>query len=670
MVASSSYQVLTFNLAAASVRKVSHNGRDYLVAPASLIVPGVLNGSDGPGYYPPDETSRNVASWDDMPIVVYHPTKDGQPIAAQDPQHREHVGKSTVGFLKNTRFKDRLLSEAWFDKKQVENYDAQLPQWAKMLPRLNSNTPIEVSTGLHVDRDETPGVCPKTGRPYNWVARNHRPDHLAVLPDQKGACSVADGCGVVMNTENSNPEGVNQYTKGGSARFEGKAADGTVEGGFDVKIIDPHSNAHEVGKTEGKGKKARMYDKNGYSHIPMALVERPEQKRLSGEIRPAKQFQAYHHTLRPIQNAAKEESEGRWVTLPNGAHIQIKDGEIVKGPKIDSKKKDFRDKTSDAKTTSLDKKDKSSTWEKSGETSKGSNTSERDLSKGGPSKPDFRDRVSDAKVRPGSVKNAGKFGNPQHLETGKFQPHGSGTGKGEVHEAAKEGRHGKKCECGSECEKCKQSTTNGDMTMATTKLPETERQGLVNKIVANCDCHESEQGKALGIVNQFSDATLMKLNAMMDSKDDNSKVESAVESEPEPKDKKEKEAVPPQFAKNQQAEFESQFVKNLGFESLGHIKATLNVAKKVEYRERKALLERIVANVETSKKESVWNRYKERDLEELQGIVDLLPVRQVANQDEQRIPNYSGAPGYTAPVENAGGGEEDILDTPVMNWKD
>ena len=40
----------------ASVRRESLHGRSYLVAPTTLIVPGVLNGSMGPLYYPPEDT--------------------------------------------------------------------------------------------------------------------------------------------------------------------------------------------------------------------------------------------------------------------------------------------------------------------------------------------------------------------------------------------------------------------------------------------------------------------------------------------------------------------------------------------------------------------------------------------------------------------------------------
>ena len=59
---------------------------------------------------------------------------------------------------------------------------------------------MELSTGLFTDNDETAGVSPK-GRNYEAVARNHRPDHMAVLPDQVGACSINDGCGVLVNEE-------------------------------------------------------------------------------------------------------------------------------------------------------------------------------------------------------------------------------------------------------------------------------------------------------------------------------------------------------------------------------------------------------------------------------------------------------------------------------------
>ncbi len=607
MVASSSIQLLTFNLAAASVRKVTHNGRDYLVAPASLIVPGVLNGSDGPGYYPPDETSRNVASWDDMPIVVYHPTKDGQPIAAQDPQHREHVGKSTVGFLKNTRFKDRLLSEAWFDVAQTQNYDAQLPQWAKMMPRLTSNQPIELSTGLHVDRDETPGKCPKTGRAYTWVARNHRPDHLAVLPDQRGACSIQDGCGVVMNTNNA-------------------------------------------------------------------------------------------------------EDEGQWVTLPNGVHVQVKDGEIVKGPKIKSeyKSKEEADKA-------LDKHSKSNKTHKF------------------PHGPNILEGSETSTEK--ATFNAGKYGNPQHREHGKFLPHGSGTGKGDVHEAAVDGH--KKCGCGGDCDKCKKAVENsnpegcnqykdcagaageaskkaaksgkkedheaavkahekaaehapgdnerlnhwdsashhefkakditsvrsgsfqdarkqagtrqiradegrlpkrnqGEVTMAT--ISSAERQGLVNKIVANCQC----EGNDTSVINSLSDAALMQLNAMAEAapEDDSEVVEEEAVT---PKGKfAPKGKVPPQFAKNSSQMSDQEYLDM----APPNIRRAIVNSLKIERAARQQLIGKLVANAAEASRPKYETFLSNKSLDELETLVEMIPAG-VQNRETDSLfgPVFLGAAG-------------------------
>jgi len=90
----------------------------------------------------------------------------------------------------------------------------------------------------------------------------------------------------------------NQFTSGQTVRFEGASADGKVSGGMDVKVINPHSNSHLVTHTEGKGKNLRMYE-GGIRHIPTVTVERPAS---TGSFpRPAKQFEAYEHTLQRLK---------------------------------------------------------------------------------------------------------------------------------------------------------------------------------------------------------------------------------------------------------------------------------------------------------------------------------------------------------------------------------
>lgn len=181
-------EALTANLGAA--RQVTQGNRQYLVAPITLIVPGVLNGSQGPLLYPPDEVAKNPGAWNDVPIVVYHPPAvNGLGQSARDP---DVLGKQSVGRLYHATSNGKLTAEAWFDVERLKAVDD------RVLRALNLGEKIEVSTGLGLDREVAPpGSTHTDGRPYTHVARNYQPDHLAVLPDQVGACSIKDGCGVL-----------------------------------------------------------------------------------------------------------------------------------------------------------------------------------------------------------------------------------------------------------------------------------------------------------------------------------------------------------------------------------------------------------------------------------------------------------------------------------------
>lgn len=82
----------------------------------------------------------------------------------------------------------------------------------------------------------------------------------------------------------------NQFSEGQTVRFDGKSADDKVNGFMDVKVINTHSNKDKVDRVEGKGRRARIYDKEGRQHLPTATVENSR----------GKQFEAYHHTLSAV----------------------------------------------------------------------------------------------------------------------------------------------------------------------------------------------------------------------------------------------------------------------------------------------------------------------------------------------------------------------------------
>lgn len=169
------------------VKRTVVNGRKYLLADATLIIPGVLNGSQGPLFYPDYEVARNPSAWNGIAIVVNHPSDNrGNPLSGKDPEVIQRWG---IGWVSNSRIEDgKHRARLWFDEERTKAVDKRIYE------RLINNKAIELSTGLHTDKDWQDGI--HEGRQYIAIARNYQPDHLAILPDMPGACSVRDGCGV------------------------------------------------------------------------------------------------------------------------------------------------------------------------------------------------------------------------------------------------------------------------------------------------------------------------------------------------------------------------------------------------------------------------------------------------------------------------------------------
>ncbi len=170
------------------IRHDTLEGRKYIVAPVVMLVEGVVNGSKGALYYPGSELGKTPVVWDHKPIVVYHPEMNGQAISACSPAVIE---SRKVGMLLNTKYDTKLRAEAWFEEEKMKKVDPRVYE------ALEKGEMMEVSTGLFTDNVQKPG---KFGdKQYDAVATNYRPDHLAILPDKVGACSIADGAGLLAN---------------------------------------------------------------------------------------------------------------------------------------------------------------------------------------------------------------------------------------------------------------------------------------------------------------------------------------------------------------------------------------------------------------------------------------------------------------------------------------
>jgi hypothetical protein len=169
----------------------THQGKKHLIVPVIMMVEGVHHGSHGPLLHQINELGHFPEAWNGMPIVINHPEIDGQPVSANDPEIME---QQTIGRVYHTKVDGhRLRAEAWIDEEKLQQLSAEL------LAQFQKGELIEVSLGMFSDEEKVTGDW--NGETYEAIARNHRPDHLALLPGGVGACSCADGCGIRLNKE-------------------------------------------------------------------------------------------------------------------------------------------------------------------------------------------------------------------------------------------------------------------------------------------------------------------------------------------------------------------------------------------------------------------------------------------------------------------------------------
>jgi len=172
-----------------AVRTEMHEQKEYLVVPVVMMVEGVHSGSRGPVLHTASELGKIPESWNGIPVTVNHPQDDnGKYISANSPNV---LRKYAIGIIFNTHMDgDQLKAEAWIEVDKLRAFsDVEI--------YLNEQRALDVSVGVFSEDDPTEGVW--NGEEYQSIARNHRPDHLALLPGGTGACSWGDGCGIRNN---------------------------------------------------------------------------------------------------------------------------------------------------------------------------------------------------------------------------------------------------------------------------------------------------------------------------------------------------------------------------------------------------------------------------------------------------------------------------------------
>lgn len=167
-------------------RKERRDGKNYLVVEGVAIVEGVLNGY----LVPLEEFGAFVHDWNGVPISINHP-KDG---SAKVP----NADVPIVGSFYHAEIDPegkRLVGEFWLDESALRKTD----EGKKIIKVIENNQLLEVSTGYFASAEMIPGTF--DNQVYVGIHRDIHPDHVALLPNATGACSIDDGCGLNRNQD-------------------------------------------------------------------------------------------------------------------------------------------------------------------------------------------------------------------------------------------------------------------------------------------------------------------------------------------------------------------------------------------------------------------------------------------------------------------------------------
>lgn len=173
--------------ATGTMRTEMDGAKEYLVFPVVALMEGVVHAvnSEHPEFVSVATLQKAAASWNDKPIVIGHPVKDGKQCSANATDILDARG---IGMIRNSRVEGKkLLQDAWVEKSKVKQLNPN------MYNRLLAGSHEEVSVGAFVVTDEKAGKWSE--KPYKGSWLDISGDHLAFLPGGRGACSVEMGCG-------------------------------------------------------------------------------------------------------------------------------------------------------------------------------------------------------------------------------------------------------------------------------------------------------------------------------------------------------------------------------------------------------------------------------------------------------------------------------------------
>lgn len=164
----------------------------WLVKDAVPVVDDiVMNGI----MYPSDELAKSYQGINGVPAPIGHPKdSNGDYISAFNGEALQNYYAGAI--CTNVRYKDgKVLMDININEAQARAHK----DGSRMVDAINAGSPIHMSTGLYLQRLVKSGIS--KGKEYAAVAMNMAFDHVAILLDEPGGATPADGVGMFVNAD-------------------------------------------------------------------------------------------------------------------------------------------------------------------------------------------------------------------------------------------------------------------------------------------------------------------------------------------------------------------------------------------------------------------------------------------------------------------------------------
>lgn len=177
---------------AADIKREKREGRDVIRVPSATLPDNVVMNRI---LYPADEIAKSFKTLERTPAPLGHPMVGNQFVPAREP---EAINGFWIGaWNENVRRENgRVLLDKVIDIEVARRH----PDGAKLLEAIEKGEPVHTSTGVLVNIEAA------KHKDYDGIARNMYFDHDAILLNQVGAATPAQGVGLMVNADGTRSE--------------------------------------------------------------------------------------------------------------------------------------------------------------------------------------------------------------------------------------------------------------------------------------------------------------------------------------------------------------------------------------------------------------------------------------------------------------------------------